>query len=85
METQLTQLREDLRGYHSDVKRRLDTAEETLKEFRLAIYGDASDDGKPGLSSQVKSLREFRERVRLGFGMAWAGLLTLGSMIWTRR
>ena len=86
METeQITSLREDLRGYHSDVKRRLDLAEDQLKMLTVAIVGIPGDDTAPGLNVEVQGLRAFRERVRLGVGAAWAALLTIATVLWQKR
>lgn len=88
-QAQLTQLREDLRGYHADVKRRLDLTEDTLKEHHIAIHGIAGDDTVPGLNVEVQELRKsldgFRERVRIGLSAAWAATLAMGSILWKGR
>lgn len=81
--TDIEQLRADLRGYHGDVKRRLDIAEDEIKTLRVAINGIPGDDTVPGLNCEVQGLRAFRERVRLGVGAAWALILTLITMKWS--
>ncbi len=78
-------LREDLRGYHSDVKRRLDLVEDSVKTLNVAINGIPGDDTVPGLNVEVQGLRAFRERVRLGVGAAWAALLTIATVVWQKR
>ncbi len=82
---QLSALREDLRGYHGDVKRRLDLAEDEIKTLKVAINGVPGDDTVPGLNVEVQGLRAFRERVRLGVGTAWAALLTIAVALWQGR
>ena len=81
----LNELRKDLRGYHDDVKRRLELVEDLAKECHEAIHGVAGNDNVPGLNVEVQGLRGFRERVRLGVGAAWAALLTIATIIWQRR
>jgi hypothetical protein len=81
----ILQLREDLRGYHADVKRRLDLAEDQIKTLTVAINGIPGDDTVPGLNVEVQGLRAFRERVRLGVGAAWALILTLITIVWKGR
>jgi len=85
METQITQLREDLRGYHGDVKRRLDQVEDLAKECHEAIHGIAGNDNVPGLNVEIQGLRAFRERVRVGIGAAWALILTIVTVLWNRK
>ena len=80
--TEIQALREDLRGYHNDVKRRMEVLESEVKEHRIAIHGIPGDDTVPGLNVEVQSLRGFRERVRLGLGCAWALLTTLITIVW---
>jgi hypothetical protein len=82
---EITNLTATVRDYHSDVKRRLDLAEDTIRKHDVAINGIAGDDMVPGLNLQVQSLRAFRERVRFGVGAAWAALVTIGCTLWQRR
>ena len=82
---QILALREDLRGYHGDVKRRLDLVEDGMKRLDVAVNGIPGDDTVPGLNVEVQGLRAFRERVRLGVGAAWAALLTIATVIWQKR
>ena len=82
--TAIRDLQETVKGYHGDVKRRLDLAEDTIRKHDIAINGIAGDNTCPGLNLQVDSLLGFRERVRLGVGAAWAGLLTIATVLWKR-
>ncbi len=81
----LRDLQGTVREYHGDVKRRLDIIEDEVKDHRVAIYGVAGDDCRPGLNVEVQGLRGFRERFRLGLGAAWAGLVTIACTLWARR
>ena len=85
MDTDLRALREDLRNYHGDVKRRLELVEDRVQEHHVAIHGIPGDDCVPGLNVEVQSLRGFRERVRFGVGAAWAALVTIACTLWSRR
>jgi hypothetical protein len=84
-QNELRNLREAIGGYHADVKRRLDLAENTIREHHVAIHGIAGDVNVPGLNLEVQSLLGFRERVRLGVGAAWAALVTIGCTLWARK
>ncbi|MGO9115741.1 MAG: hypothetical protein ACLP9L_41575 [Thermoguttaceae bacterium] len=78
-------LQTTIRDYHGDVKRRLDLAEDTIRQHDLAINGIPGDDTVPGLNVEVQSLRGFRERVRFGVSAAWAALLTLATVVWQKK
>ena len=82
--TALRDLQDTIKGYHGDVKRRLDLCEDRIKEHHVAIHGIPGDDTVPGLNVEVQSLRGFRERIRLGLGAAWAAVLTLATIAWKR-
>jgi hypothetical protein len=82
---QFHDLKESLREYHADVKRRLNLAEDTLREHHVAIHGRAGDDRMPGLNLLVQENRKFAERLRLGMGAAWAALVTIACALWGRR
>jgi hypothetical protein len=73
-----------IRDYHADVKRRLDLCEDAVRRHEIAISGIPGDDTVPGLNIEVQGLRQFRERVRLGVGAAWAALLTMATVLWKR-
>jgi hypothetical protein len=85
----LSALRDDLRGYHGDVKRRLDLAEDEIKDLRLAIYGRAGDETVPGLNVEVQTLRKgfdgFQRRVHAIVAAAWAAVLGILSIVLTRK
>jgi hypothetical protein len=81
---ELVKLRETIRDYHADVKRRLDLCEDQVRNHQEAIYGRAGDINVPGLNIEVERLLGFRERLRLGMGAAWAALLTLATIVWKR-
>ena len=80
----LEELSRKLDGYHDDVKRRLELVEDQNREFHRAINGEAGNDAVPGLHVQVVGLIGFRERIRLGVGMAWALILTIITIIWKK-
>ena len=50
---QFEALREDLRAYHGDVKRRLTVVEDRIEQHNLAIVGRPGDDTCPGLNLHV--------------------------------
>jgi len=82
---QYHELRESLREYHGDVKRRLELCENQCHEHHVAIHGMAGDDQVPGLNLLVQECRKFQERLRLGMGAAWAALVTIACTIWARK
>ena len=82
---QYQELRQAIRDYHDDVKRRLELMEDQGREHHVAIHGIAGDDTAPGLNVEVQALRGFHDRVRVGLGGAWAALLAIGSVLWARR
>jgi len=81
---QYQELRQAIRDYHDDVKRRLELMEDQGREHHVAIHGIAGDDRVPGLNLSVQELRKFQERIRLGMGAAWAALVTIACTFWQR-
>ena len=55
---QYQELRQAIRDYHDDVKRRLELMEDQGREHHVAIHGIAGDDRVPGLNLSVQELRD---------------------------